>query len=87
MRSYRFHAVELGIWLTSLHPFLTRTPGSISVLPEEVATHYGNSCVPILDAKPFTLSLIFRSDSVLPAFPILMNELEPFFEEFRQLQD
>ena len=87
MGNNRFPVQELGIWLSSLSAFLQRSPDSICVLPAQVAAHYGISGIPISDVSPFFLSLVFPSDSILPAFPILLRELEPFFHNFWDLQN
>lgn len=71
---------ELGTWLPSLPAILENRPDCLSVLPEQVALHYGLYCVPISDAKPMNLSLVFRSDAILPAFPTLKSAIEEFFD-------
>lgn len=86
MGQNRFPVQELGIWLSSLSTFLQRSPNTVCVLPAQVAAHYGISGIPISDVSPFFLSLIFPSDSILPAFPTLLRELEPFFQDFWALQ-
>lgn len=78
---------EIGVWLNSLNSFLQRNPDTICVLPAQVAEHNGIPGIPISDAEPFSLSLVFPSDSVLPAFPILLRELEPYFQDIWHPQE